>query len=154
MALPNLPGYITPKQAREFAQHIVDFLNENKILATDEDITLDRVEQAYLKAGHVGVWMTGNRVPNTWGLGSLIPIHVHNTTNNHVEETLPWIEALGIDPVQTMEIKLWGPYLEVTGFVSAGAGEWPADKVLRHEGRDEGYQKFTIDIPIIENGEL
>ena len=64
---------------------------------------------------------------------------------------MPWSEELGIDPMSTMEIILYGPYMQVTGFVTAG-GKWPTARVLKHEG-GAGYQKYTIDIPIIENGD-
>ena len=53
--------------------------------------------------------------------------------------------------MSTMEIILYGPYMQVTGFVTAG-GKWPTARVLKHEG-GTGYQKYTVDIPIIENGD-
>ena len=148
--VPHLPDYITPGQAKRFAQHIVDFLNEKEV--TDEPITLDCVQRVELKAGQARVACKGTaQVPNEWGAGATInPEHWH-TTNNDTERTLPWSEELGIDPMSTMEIILYGPYMQVTGFVTAG-GKRPTARVLKHEG-GTGYQKYTIDIPIVENGD-
>ena len=144
--VPHLPDYITPGQAKRFAQHIVDFLNEKEV--TDEPITLDTVERVELKAGQARVACKGTaQVPNSWGAGATInPEHWH-TTNNDTERTLPWSEELGIDPMSTMEIILYGPYMQVTGFITG-----PTARVLKHEG-GTGYQKYTIDIPIVENGD-
>ncbi|ASZ73388.1 hypothetical protein SEA_LUCKYBARNES_20 [Brevibacterium phage LuckyBarnes] len=151
--MPRIPDYITPAQARRFAEHVVGFLNDKEI--TEDPLQVDEVERVELSAGRaLVVTKAVQSVPNYWGdhEASIAPEHFH-TTNNDTERTLPWIEELGIDPNTTMRMTLHGPYLQVEGFVTAGAGEWPDARLLRHTERHSGYQKYTIDIPIIENGD-
>lgn len=150
MALPIIPGIITPGQAKAFADSIVEYLNGK----LDLELKTEDVNKAELSTGRATVWIQsgGDAKSHQWGKYLTPERDYYHTTNNDLEQTIPWIEALGFDPNCVMRITLFGAYLQVEGFTQAGMGDWPTARILRHEG-GAGYQKYTIDIPILLNGD-
>lgn len=150
--MPRIPDFITPEQARAFASSITDFLNEK----LSEDIWVEDVTRVVLTAGRATVVLSnsGETEPHKrmWGKPGPREIEHFHTTNNELDRTFPWIEALGLEKEYVMQISLYGTYLLVEGFVKSGHGPWPTARVPKHEG-GYGFQKYTVDIPIIENGD-
>lgn len=150
--MPRIPDNITTDQARQFAESVTDFLNEK----LHEDIWVEDVTRVELTAGRalVALSNSGETEPHyrKWGKAGHREIEHYHTTNNELDRTFPWIEALGLEKEYVMSITLFGPYLQVVGFIKSGSGPWPTAKVLKHEG-GIGFQKYTVDIPIIENGD-
>lgn len=148
--IPSLPDTITQEQAETFAYDVVTFINE--MLGEDLRVSdVYRVEltpgRALVKIGYDYIDPDGIRQPSSWGRGMPAVANMYYTTNMHTERTLPWIEALGLDPNSTMGIVMYGTYIQVEGFISDTEGR----RRLRESDTRE-YQKFIVDIPI-ENGD-
>lgn len=145
-----VPDSITPDQARRFARHIVDYLNQR--LPGTDDVELTDVSCVQLEAGRASMYVLGQagHDPDThhWGTHRQPETHMYATTNDRTSETLPWVEDLGLDPQEIMSLTLHGAYLQVVGFT-----RHDGVRRLRH-GVEDGFQKYQIDIPIIENGDL